>query len=64
MEIDKLFSDKKYLENEINFFITKKHIMKISNNPELVNSHLKKQGIIWNFLNLTKNILNLMIGLL
>ena len=42
MNIDKLFLDKKYLENELNFFITKKHIKKIINNPELVNSHLKK----------------------
>jgi len=28
MNIDKLFEDKKYLEHEINFFITKKHIKK------------------------------------
>jgi len=26
MNIDKLFSDKQYLEKEINFFITKKHV--------------------------------------
>lgn len=42
MNIDKLFSDKEYLEKEINFFIIKKQIRKISNNPELVMSHLKK----------------------
>ncbi len=42
MNIDKLFSDKEYLEKEINFFITKKQIKKIGKNPELVNSHIKK----------------------
>ena len=42
MNIDKLFSDKAYLEKEINFFIAKKQIKKISHNPELVKSHLKK----------------------
>ncbi len=42
MNIDKLFSDKDYLEKEINFFITKKQIRQIKNNPELVKSHLKK----------------------
>ena len=54
MDIDKLFSDKKYLENEVNFFITKKHIMKISNNPELVNSHLKKARHNLEFFRLNK----------
>jgi len=42
MNIDKLFSDKQYLEEEINFFIMKKQIRKIDNNPELIKSHLKK----------------------
>src|SRR3989344_1780253 len=42
MNIDRLFSDKEYLEKEINFFITKKQIKIIKNNSELVNSHLKK----------------------
>ena len=42
MNIDKLFSDKQYLEKELNFFLTKKHIKKIPENKELVNSHLKK----------------------
>jgi len=42
MNIDKLFLDKEYLEKEINFFINKKQIKKIDNNPELVKSHLKK----------------------
>ena len=39
MNIDKLFLDKEYLEKEINFFINKKQIKKIDNNPELVKSH-------------------------
>ena len=42
MNIDKLFSDTGYLEKEIDFFKTKKQLKKISNNPELVKSHLKK----------------------
>ena len=42
MNIDRLFSDKEYLDKEINFFITKKQIKIIKNNSELVNSHLKK----------------------
>ena len=42
MNIDKLFADQKYLGQELDFFITKKHIKKIQENKELVNSHLKK----------------------
>ena len=42
MNIDKLFLDKQYVEKELDFFITKKHIKKIQENKELVNSHLKK----------------------
>jgi len=42
MNIDKLFSDKGYLEKEINFFIIKKKIKKIDKNKELVQSHIKK----------------------
>ncbi len=42
MNIDKLFSDKEYLEKQISFFRRKKHIMYIPENKELVNSHLKK----------------------
>ena len=42
MNIDKLFSDKRYLEKEINFFIIKKQIKKIDVNKELVQSHIKK----------------------
>ncbi len=40
--LDKLFSDKQYLEKELKFFISKKHIKIIQKNKELVQSHLKK----------------------
>jgi len=36
MNIEKLFADQKYLEKELNFFLTKKQIKKISKNKELV----------------------------
>jgi len=42
MDIDRLFADKEYLENEIHFFISKKQIKTIQENKELVSSHLKK----------------------
>jgi len=42
MDIDKLFQDRKYLEAELRFFISKKQIRKIQENTELVKSHLKK----------------------
>ena len=42
MEIDKLFSDKEFLEKEITFFTRKKHIININKNKELVTSHIKK----------------------
>ena len=42
MDIDRLFSDKEYLEKEINFFINKKHIKKIQENKE---SSTKKEKI-------------------
>ena len=42
MDIDRLFSEKEYLEKEIHFFILKKQIKKIDNNKELVVSHIKK----------------------
>ena len=42
MNIDKLFSDKNYLEKEINFFKIKKQIRSIEENKELVNAHIKK----------------------
>lgn len=42
MNIDKLFSDKPFLEKEILFFIAKKHIRRIDKNDDLVNSHFRK----------------------
>ncbi len=42
MDIDKLFSNKQYLERELNFFISKKQIKTIQENKELVQSHIKK----------------------
>lgn len=55
MNIDKLFSDKIFLEQEIGFFISKKHIKRISDNPELVQSHLKKARHNLEFYKLNKN---------
>src|SRR3989338_11144355 len=54
MNIDKLFSDKEYLEKEIHFFMAKKHIKKIGNNPELVSSHIKKARHNLEFFKLNK----------
>jgi len=54
MNIDKLFSDKDYLEKEINFFITKKQIRPIKNNQELVKSHLNKSRHNLEFYKLNK----------
>jgi len=42
MDIDRLFSEKGYLEKELMFFINKKHIRKILENKELAQSHIKK----------------------
>ncbi len=42
MNVDKLFSDRGYLEKEMGFFRRRKHIRYIPENKELVNSHLKK----------------------
>lgn len=42
MDIDKLFTNKEFLEKELNFFITKKQIKSIDENKELVDSHIKK----------------------
>ena len=55
MDIDKLFSDKEYLEQEITFFTSKKHLRKISSNPELVQSHLKKARHNLEFYKLNKH---------
>ena len=55
MNIDRLFSDKTFLEQEISFFLSKKHIRKINNNPELTKSHLKKARHNLEFYKLNKN---------
>ncbi|MBI2133140.1 DNA-binding protein [Candidatus Woesearchaeota archaeon] len=54
MDINKLFSDKKFLEQEIVFFTEKKHIRKIGSNPELAQSHLKKARHNMEFYKLNK----------
>jgi uncharacterized protein (UPF0332 family) len=55
MKIDKLFEDENFLEQEIDFFIKKKHILKISSNNELVNSYLKKAKHNFNFYKTNKS---------
>jgi len=42
MNINKLFLDKKYLAEQINFFKQQKQIKKINSNKELVKSHIDK----------------------
>ena len=42
MDIDRLFSNKSYLEKEISFFMNKKQIKAIAENKELVQAHIKK----------------------
>ena len=42
MNIDRLFTDENFLENEINFLIKKKQIRKIEPNNELVIAHIQK----------------------
>ena len=54
MNITKLFDDKKYLDEEIQFFLTKKQIKKIDGNTELVKSHLKKARHNFEFFRLNK----------
>jgi len=55
MNIDKLFSDKKYLSKEILFFKTKKQIRIIKENKELVKSHIKKARHNLEFFKLNKD---------
>jgi hypothetical protein len=62
MDIDKLFSDKQYLEKELEFFISKKHIKLIKENKELVQSHIKKARHNIEFYHLNKNYTNSMTG--
>ncbi len=54
MDIDRLFSDRNYLEKEIRFFINKKHIRIIQENTELVNSHITKARHNLEFFKLNK----------
>src|SRR6056297_1196060 len=55
MNINRLFLDKKYLEKEIEFFLTKKQIKLIEKNKDLINSHIKKARHNLEFYNLNKN---------
>lgn len=55
MNIDKLFEDQKFLEQELEFFLSKKHLKKIEKNPELVKSHIKKARHNFAFYKLNKN---------
>ena len=54
MDIDRLFADKEYLESEIAFFLSKKHIKIITRDHELVKSHLAKARHNIEFYNLNK----------
>ncbi|MDD5054199.1 MAG: HEPN domain-containing protein [Candidatus Nanoarchaeia archaeon] len=58
MNIDKLFSDKKHLQSEINFFIENKLIRFISENKELAQAHIKKARHNLEFYKLSKKHLN------
>lgn len=42
MQLEKLFSDNKYLNKEIEFYISKKQIKKIEKNKELIEAHIEK----------------------
>ena len=60
MNIDKLFENENYLRQEIEFFIKKKHILKIDANKELTRSFLKKAKHNFEFykINKTNNAFN------
>ncbi len=55
MNIDKLFSDEKYLNKEIDFFKSKKQIRILKENRELVKSHIKKARHNLEFFKLNKD---------
>ena len=55
MNLDKIFSDEKYLEKELNFFINKKHIKTITKNEKLIKAHIKKAKHNLKFYNKNKN---------
>jgi uncharacterized protein (UPF0332 family) len=54
MDINKLFEDKKYLEEQVVFFTNKKQIRIIKQNKELVSSHIKKARHNIEFYNLNR----------
>ena len=54
MNINKLFLDKHYLENQIEIFIENKQIKRIEPNPELVQSHIQKAKHNLGFFKLNK----------
>ncbi len=55
MNIDKLFSNKEYLLEQIDFFTQQKQIRKINSNKELVMSHIDKAKHNLAFYKLNKN---------
>ena len=55
MNIEKLFSNKILLNEEIQFFLTKKQIKKISTNKELIKAHIQKAKHNLEFYTLNKN---------
>jgi uncharacterized protein (UPF0332 family) len=54
MNIDKLFDNQNILNEKLNFFLRKKHILKIEKNNELVLSFLKKAKHNFEFYKLNK----------
>ena len=54
MDIERLFSDKEYLQKELIFFSKKRHLKVIQKNQELVASHLKKSRHNLEFYQLNK----------
>jgi len=55
MRIDKLFEDKDYLQNQINFFKSKKQIKKIESNYDLVLAHFQKSKHNFEFFKLNES---------
>ncbi len=55
MNINKLFTDTTFLENQISFFLSKKQIRKISKNKELALAHLQKAKHNFGFFRLNKD---------
>lgn len=55
MNIDRLFSDERYLNKEIDFFKNKKQIRILKENKELIKSHIKKARHNLEFFKLNKD---------